>query len=113
MSIWLGARSRSRRVSCGSRGIGDSILQRIAGCAWCTALHLEIRGAGQILGAMQSGTTRDRGSPHVKDTELLTWAKEDAAPIISEDTRLARRPQLRAEIYAALGEEAAAWLTSA
>ena len=52
------------------------------------------------------------GRHNAKDTELLTWAKEDAAPIIAEDTRLARRAQLRAEIDAALGEEAAAWLTS-
>jgi hypothetical protein len=31
--------------------------------------------------------------------------------MIKEDKRLARTPQLRAEIDAALGEEAAAWLT--
>ena len=77
-------------------------------------LDLEIRGAGQVLGTNQSGRGRDlRVASVVKDTKLLAWAKEDAAALTRDDPRLARRPGLRAEIAAAVGDEAAAWLMSA
>lgn len=70
---------------------------------------LEIRGAGDLLGATQSGTTKDLKVANIlSDVALLTWAKKDATLIIAEDAKLARRPQLRAEIDTALGEDAAA-----
>lgn len=75
---------------------------------------LQIRGAGQVLGAMQSGSTRDlKVADILRDTRLLEWAKADAAALVAEDPHLSRRPQLRCEVEAALGEQAAAWLTSA
>lgn len=75
---------------------------------------LEIRGAGSVLGAMQSGTTRDlRVANIVQDVELLAAAKADAALIVAEDPRLARRPQLRSEIDLVLGDEGTKWLLSA
>ena len=77
-------------------------------------LDLEIRGAGQVLGTAQSGTGRDlRVASVTNDRKLLAWANEDAAALTRDDPRLVRRPGLRSEVAAAVGEEAAAWLMSA
>lgn len=77
-------------------------------------MDLQIRGTGQLLGSSQSGAARDlRVANILEDTELVEFAKKDAAEIVQADPRLLRRPQLRNEITLALGEDAATWLTNA
>lgn len=77
-------------------------------------IDLELRGAGHISGASQSGTGRDlKVADVVRDSALVAMAREDAAAIVADDPRLARRPGLRLEVKEAVGEDAAQWLLSA
>lgn len=77
-------------------------------------LDLAIRGAGHMTGSAQSGSGRDLVVANVvTDVELVQWAKEDATKIVVGDPKLARRPGLRAEVQAAVGEDGVKWLMSA
>lgn len=74
---------------------------------------LAIRGVGSVLGPEQSGTARDlRVADLLADAELAAWAKADAQRLTASDPHLDRHPVLRAEVAAALGPDAAGWLTT-
>lgn len=77
-------------------------------------MDLQIRGAGHISGAAQSGTGTDlRVADIVVDTELLGWAKADASELVERDPHLAAYPSLRAEIENAVDVDARRWLLTA
>lgn len=77
---------------------------------YLSEVDLNLRGHGQVFGAMQSGASDLRVADLDADRELLEVARVRAAEIIDEDPALARRPALRAEIVAVLGDGAAEWL---
>jgi len=77
-------------------------------------VDLRIRGWGTLLGASQAGAATElRVADILTDTDLVSWARQDAITILEADPHLARRPGLRDEIRRAVGEDAAEWLTSA
>ena len=74
---------------------------------------LEIRGPGTLIGSTQSGAARDlRVADLMADTELIEWARADAAKITAVDPSLARHPVLRSEVWGACGIDAGQWLRS-
>ncbi len=57
-------------------------------------LDLEIRGPGELVGARQSGLPPFRVADLVRDLELLTLARRDAAELVAGDPTLARPEHL-------------------
>lgn len=77
---------------------------------YLSEVDLNLRGHGQVFGTMQSGASDLRVADLDNDRELLEIARVRASELIDEDPSLSRRPALRAEIVAVLGEGAAEWL---
>ena len=72
---------------------------------------LQLRGAGEVFGARQSGLSDLRVASLTGDPELMLAAREDAKELLAGDPGLLRRPGLRNEVVAAIGPDAADWLT--
>lgn len=73
---------------------------------------LAIRGTGALLGTRQHGLSDLKVAALETDTDLLMLARDDAAKLLDDDPKLSRHPALRAEVHAALGEEADGYLTA-
>jgi ATP-dependent DNA helicase RecG len=78
---------------------------------YLSEVDLALRGHGQVFGAAQSGQSDLRVANLDTDKDLLVAAREVATELLAGDPHLARRPGLRAEIAAVLGDGAQEWLT--
>lgn len=74
-------------------------------------VDLELRGTGSILGSAQHGLSDLRVASLDTDRDLLLAARDDASTLLTGDSKLGKRPQLRAEVIAALGPDGTEWLT--
>ena len=98
------------------RGVsGDSRTRLQAICDstdgfYLSEIDLNLRGFGTVFGESQSGASDLKVADLFKDKELLEKARTAAMGILEDDPRLDRRPGLRTEIKAMLGEDAAEWL---
>lgn len=73
-------------------------------------IDLKLRGAGSLAGVAQAGHRVGLVvADLLADRELMMSAREDAGLILAADGKLGRRPTLRHEVEAALGEDAG-WL---
>jgi ATP-dependent DNA helicase RecG len=70
---------------------------------------LRIRGQGTVFGTRQSGVKDLRLANILSDFDVLVLARRDAFAIVDSDPTLSGYPELRDEIAAMLGDEAA-WL---
>jgi len=70
---------------------------------------LRIRGQGTVFGTRQSGVKDLKVANILTDFDVLVAARRDAFAIVDSDPTLAGYPELREEISAMLGDEAA-WL---
>ena len=74
-------------------------------------LDLEARREGDVLGAAQSGTRRQvRLLSLLRDEELITAAREEAATLVTADPTLSRQPALAAAVAALVADEQAEYL---
>jgi ATP-dependent DNA helicase RecG len=77
-------------------------------------LDVEQRREGDVLGAAQSGTRSQlRLLSLLKDEELITDARSEAAAIVAADPDLAAHPLLAAQVAALVAEEQADYLEKA
>lgn len=68
---------------------------------------LRIRGAGDLMDARQSGSTKDlRIADLIGDADLLEPAQRQARALVANDPQLNRRPSLRDEVLRAVGADA-------
>jgi ATP-dependent DNA helicase RecG len=77
---------------------------------YLSEVDLNLRGHGSVFGASQSGISDLRVADLERDRELLFAARQVAEDVLRDDPKLARRPALRGEIGAVLGEVAVEWL---
>lgn len=70
---------------------------------------LRIRGQGTVFGTRQSGVKDLKLANIMSDFDVLVAARRDAFAIVESDPALAGYPELREEVAAMLGDEAA-WL---
>jgi ATP-dependent DNA helicase RecG len=77
-------------------------------------LDVEQRREGDVLGAAQSGTRSQlRLLSLLKDEELITDARSEAAAIVAADPDLSAHPLLAAQVAALVAEEQADYLEKA
>jgi ATP-dependent DNA helicase RecG len=74
-------------------------------------VDLRLRGAGALFGTRQSGQSDLRVAKLPDDLPLVQTCRAFAEDLLRSDPVLARRPVLKAEVLAALGDDAAAALT--
>jgi ATP-dependent DNA helicase RecG len=73
---------------------------------------LRIRGQGTVFGTRQSGVKDLRLANILSDFDVLVLARRDAFAIVDSDPTLSGYPELRDEIAAMLGDEAACLFVS-
>jgi ATP-dependent DNA helicase RecG len=77
-------------------------------------LDVEQRREGDVLGAAQSGRRRQlKLLSLLRDEELITAARAEAADIIAADPTLAAHPLLAQQVAALVGDEQAEYLEKA
>jgi ATP-dependent DNA helicase RecG len=77
-------------------------------------LDVEQRREGDVLGAAQSGRRRQlRLLSLLRDEELITAARTEAADIVAADSTLARHPLLAAQVAALVNDDQAEYLEKA
>ncbi|SDQ04376.1 ATP-dependent DNA helicase RecG [Quadrisphaera sp. DSM 44207] len=108
-------RHASTCVLTGRAGSADAVARMHALVGSTDGFHLsevdlDLRGAGSVFGARQSGESDLRVADLRRDLPLVLTAREEATALLDADPTLARRPGLRAEVHTALGPELAAWL---
>lgn len=106
----------SRCFLIGEPKSADGVERMKAMCAstsgfYLSEVDLKLRGSGALMGARQSGQSDLRIADPVTDIDLLVTARNVAGDLTDEDPFLARSPQLRHEIAAALPDDAAERLT--
>lgn len=107
--------NKSYCVLTGKSGSADGVIRMQALCDstdgfYLSEVDLELRGAGSVFGARQSGQTDLRVADLKRDKDMVVLARKEASALLDGDPRLNRRPGLRAEVHSALGPDAAAWL---
>ncbi|WP_432573323.1 ATP-dependent DNA helicase RecG [Kineococcus sp. SYSU DK005] len=70
-------------------------------------VDLDLRGGGSLFGNRQSGQSDLRVADLKADLPMVQTARAEADLLLDGDPTLARRPQLRAEVDSALGEDGA------
>jgi ATP-dependent DNA helicase RecG len=99
----------------GKAGSGDAVQRMQALVAstdgfYLSEVDLNLRGEGSIFGARQSGQTDLRVASLKNDRDLVITCRSEADRILDGDPGLKRRPGIRNEVLAELGDDAQEWL---
>jgi len=98
----------------GKAGSEDGVIRMNALCEstdgfYLSEVDLQLRGAGSVFGARQAGQTDLRVANLETDRDMIVVCRDEAARLLAGDPKLNRRPGLRAEVHAAIGDDAE-WL---